>query len=88
MTPGLQIGTCILTGEAFERPQSANDNWLLKPDWMTPAELMQRVRREKELLRRELEADPGLLDDPTHRSWRAETEAMEACALWHLYGVR
>jgi hypothetical protein len=78
----------FLTGEAFRTPAPANENLQLKPSWMTSAELMQFIRQEKDLLCREVAADPSLLADPKHRLWREETKAYEACALWHLYGVR
>lgn len=88
MPSALEVPIRFFHGKAFTTPQAANENLRLKADWMTPAELMQFIRREKDLLARELAADPSLLIDPKHRLWRVETTALEACALWHLYGVR
>jgi hypothetical protein len=79
---------CVLIGEAFTTLTPDNNNWRLKNDWMTPAELMQLIRQEKERLRRELAADPRLLTCPQHRRYWDETLAFEQCALWHLFGVR
>lgn len=65
-----------------------NDNWRLFPEWSTPAEFMQRIRRHKENLRRELAADFRLRNCPEHRLTWEIAEAMERCCLLHYYGVR
>jgi hypothetical protein len=87
MTRDPQIGIRFLTSEAFTTPSPDNENLRIMEDWETPAELMQFLRREQDRLCREVAADPSLLNDPTHRLWRAETKAMEACARWHFYRV-
>jgi hypothetical protein len=87
MTPDPQIGVSFLTGQAFTTPNPDNENLRMMEDWETPAELIQFIRREKDRLCRQLAVDPSLLGDPTHRLWRIETNAMEACALWHFYRV-
>ncbi len=88
MTDVKQALPTVLTGDAAIVPAAANTNWRIKPDWMTPAEVMQVVRREKERLRRAVAADPGLVNSPKHRHEWAETLAFERCARWHLFGVR
>jgi hypothetical protein len=82
------FGTRFVIGEAFTPPTPDNENLGLKPDWMTPAELMQLIRQEKERLRREVAADPRLLTCPDHRRQWNERLAMERCALWRIFGVR
>ncbi len=78
----------ILTGDAFRTPEPDNNNWMLKPDWRTPAEFTQWVNREKARLRARLAADPGLLNDRKFRLDWDVTIAIERCAAWHLYGRR
>lgn len=82
------FGTRFMSDEAFASPTPDNTNWRLMPDWETPAEFMQWVRREKERLRREMAADPRLLTSPEHRREWDVRVAMEKCALLHYYGVR
>jgi hypothetical protein len=78
----------FLTSDAVTVPRPDNSNRRLKDDWMTPAEVMQIARREKERLRRAIAANPGLVNSPKHRHELAEVLAFEQCALWHLYGAR
>ncbi len=82
------FGTVFVTGEAFAPPAPDNTNWRLKPDWMTPAELLQLIRQEKDRLRRDVAADPRLLTCPEHRRQWNERLAFERCALWQVFGVR
>ncbi len=82
------FGTRFITGDTDPVPTPDNNNWRLMEDWMTPAEFMQWVRREKERLRREVEADVRLLTCPKHRLTREIRLAMEKCWLSHFYGVR
>ena len=82
------FGTRFITGDNYSLPPRHNDNLRLMPEWETPAEFMQWVRREKERLQREVEADPHLLTCPRHRRTREVRLAMEKCCLWHFYGVR
>ena len=88
MTAAEYFGTGFVSGEAFAPPTPDNENLLLKPDWMTPAELMQLIRQDKERLRREVAADPRLLTCPEHRWQWNDRVAMERCALWRIFGVR
>ena len=81
------FGTRLATGDQ-PPPKADNNNWRLKHDWQTPAEVMQLIRQEKERLRRELAADPRLLTCPKYRRDWDERLAIEQCALWHLFGVR
>jgi hypothetical protein len=82
------FGTGFIAGDANPLRKPDNDNWRLMPEWRTPAEFLQRVRREKERLRRELLADVRLLTCPTHRRTWSIRLAMEKCCLWHYYGLR
>lgn len=82
------FGTRVITGGTNAPPKPPNDNWRLMPDWRTPAEFLQRVRREKDRLRRELAADARLLTCPEHRRTWSIRLAMEKCCLWHYYGIR
>lgn len=75
-------------GGAAPLPTHDNDNWKLKEDWMTPAELLQWVRRTREEMRRELAADFSLRACPKHRRTWESLAAIERCALWHYYGER
>ena len=81
------FGTRLIVGD-LPPATPDNNNWPLMEPGRTPAEFMQWVRREKDRLRRELAADPGLLACPDHRLTREITLAMEKCCLWHYYGVR
>lgn len=69
-------------------PPADNDNWHLLPDWMTPAELLQWVRKDKERMRQELAADFRLRSCPKHRQDWDVLVAIERCTLWHCYGMR
>jgi hypothetical protein len=82
------FGTCCIVGEGSIPPAHDNDNWRLMPDWRTPAEFMQWIRRDKERLRRKLAADFTLRSNPQYRLDWDILIAMEKCALWHCYGVR
>ena len=64
---------------------AANDNQRLAESWMTPAELLQWIRQEKEQMRRELAADFQLRSDPKHRNDWENLEAMERCTLQRYY---
>jgi hypothetical protein len=88
MTANLLITTQFLTGEAFTTHPPDNENLRLMPDWETPAEFMQWVRREQERLRRQMAADPRLLTCPEHRRKLNVRLAMEKVCLSHYYGVR
>jgi hypothetical protein len=81
------FGTRFITGD-MPLPKPDNTNWLLMEPWMTPAELLQWVRRTRDEMRRELAADPGLLACPKHRRSWDSLAALERCALWRYYGVR
>lgn len=84
---GIEIfGVRIIIGEA--NPPPDNENLRLLPDWMTPAELLQWVRQEKDRLSRELAADASLWVCPEHRREWDSTLGIEKLALWQCYGVR
>ena len=78
--------TPCITGGGPTTPAPDNDNWRLKPDWMTPAEFLQWLRREKERMQRELEADFRLRSCPKHRQDWDILVAIERCAS-HRYGI-
>jgi hypothetical protein len=79
--------SCIL-GEKLMPVTPDNDNLRLIPDWRTPAEFFQWIRREKQRLRRLLAADFRLRSCPEwRRDWEV-TLAMEKCGLYHLCGQR
>lgn len=80
-------GTRVIDGVG-EPPRPDNDNWRLMEEWMTPAELMQWIRRTRDEMRRELAGDDSLWHCPRHRRQRLSLDAMERCALWHYWGVR
>ena len=82
------FGTRLCAGEGWAPKPHNNDNLRLMEDWMTPAEFMQWVRRNREEMRRELAADFTLRFDPVHRKDWVALAAMERCCLWHYYGVR
>jgi hypothetical protein len=82
------FGTRFITGGPDKMPPHNNDNMRLMEPWMTPAELLQWVRRTREEMRRELAADFSLRTCPTHRRHWDNLEAMEKCCLWHYYGAR
>lgn len=82
------FGTRFIAAVPIRPPKPDNDNWRLMPEWWTPAEFLQRVRREKERLRRELLADHRLLSCPNYRRTLSIRLAMEKCCLWHYYGER
>ena len=75
-------------GEDRPPPAADNENLRLLSDWMTPAELMQWLRREEKRLNKELAADERLWSCPEHRLTREINQAMERCARWHCYGER
>jgi hypothetical protein len=82
------FGTRFIAGDISPLPKPDNNNWRLMEPWMTPAEFLQWVHREKEREQRQVAADPRLLACPKHRLTREITLAMEKCCLWHYYGVR
>ena len=80
------LGIRVLLDDAL--PESIahdNNNWEAKPDWMTPAELMQIVRREREKMRREL-ADE--FASPQHRHFWESLNGLEAFARWRWFRER
>lgn len=75
-------------GELVSLPTPGNDNWGVASSWQTPAEAVQKIRRMKDEMRRELAVDFTLRACPIHRRhWETLIE-MEKCALWHYYGMR
>lgn len=78
----------FLTGEAFTTPTADNENFpLLLNCPLTPAELMQWVRRERRRLSCQLAADHRLWTCPEHRrTWNA-TIGIEKLTLWQCYGI-
>lgn len=60
-----------------------NDNWELKHDWMTDAEMRQHIRRVREEMRRELIADFSLRNCPKHRHFWENLNGLEAFLRWH-----
>jgi hypothetical protein len=88
MTPYDCFGTRFMSGEGLTPPVPDNENLRLMPDWMTPAELMQWVRQEKERLSREIAKDSRLWSCPEHRrTWHVRL-AMEQLARRLFYGRR
>jgi hypothetical protein len=81
------FGVRLITGEVTP-PTPDNENLRLLPAWMTPAELMQWVRQEKQRLSRELAMDASLWTCPEHRRTWDATIGIEKLALWQCYGVR
>lgn len=63
-----------------------NENLRLLPDWMTPAELLQWIRQEREVMRKELAADFRLRSDPKHRNDWDNLEALERATLQQGHG--
>lgn len=86
--PSLDLHGTKLILEAWPQPAHANDNAGVKPDWMTPAELMQWVQRTRDEMRRELAADFTLRTCPTHRRHWQALEEIEQYARWHYLGER
>ena len=82
------FGTVCSVGETITPLTPDNDNWGLKEDWVTPAEFMQWVKRTRDEMRRELQADASLWECPKHRRHRTMLDAMERCALWQYYRAR
>lgn len=80
------LGTRVIAGEGLTPPVPDNDNWRLLPDWMTPAEFLQWLRREKERMRRQLKADFRLRSCPKHRRDWEVLIAVESCAAQR-YGI-
>jgi hypothetical protein len=88
MTPNDVFALCVTAGEGGTPPKPDNDNWGVASKWQTPAEALQKIRRMKDEMRRELRADFRLRSCPTHRlHWDMLIEA-EKCALWQFYGIR
>lgn len=79
------FGTRFITGSTFLPPRPDNNNWRLMDDWMTPAELMQWIRRTRNEMRQELAADFRLRNCPRHRRHWETLDAIEKCCLWHHY---
>ncbi|WP_152054184.1 hypothetical protein [Tautonia marina] len=86
MAPSKNTHLRILTGDELpEQPAPDNDDWEAKPDWMTPAELMQIIRREREVMRDEMREDPALITCPKHRHFRESLDGLEAFTRWHWF---
>ena len=64
-----------------------NDNTPLMSDWMTPADCMQMIRREKERLLRQLAADFRLRSNPDFRHDWEVTVMMEQWGNYQFYGL-
>jgi hypothetical protein len=80
--------TRLVVEEALSLPTPDNNNWTVASSWQTPAEALQKLRRIKDEMRRELAADFTLRACPKHRRIWESVLAAEKCALWHYYGVR
>ncbi len=65
-----------------------NDNWRICAAWTNPVEMLQAIRQRKQQLKRELMADFRLRSCPEHRITWDIAQAMERCALLHLYAMR
>ncbi len=78
----------IFTGDAFAATAADNENLeLLEGCPLTPAEVLQWVRREKERLSRNLAADARLWACPEHqRTWNA-TLGIEQVTLRQCFGI-
>lgn len=81
------LGVSLFIGAGFAG-QADNDNWGVCSEWQTPAEALQKIRRMKAEMRRELAADFSLRSCPKHRMIWESLHAAEKCALWHYFGVR
>lgn len=86
MTPSDSFAGSVRSGDRLpDTIRHDNDNWQAKPAWMSPAELMQIIRREREAMRRELMADVTLRTCPEHRHFRESLDGLEAFARWHYF---
>jgi hypothetical protein len=81
------LGLRFTVGQSQPLSPPGNDNRRLKPDWMTPEELMQWVRQEKERLSRAVAKDARLWSCPKHRREWDMTIAIEKLTLRQCYGV-
>jgi hypothetical protein len=88
MTVSNILGTRVVLGRPDALPTPDNENLPLRPDWMTPAELMQWIQREKVRLSREVALNPQLWVCPKHRRDWLLTLGIEKLTLWQCYGVR
>lgn len=73
---------------AVNPPEHDNDNRIIGPEWQTPAETIQAIRRARREMFLELLADFRLRHCPDHRRYWELAIEMEKCALWHYYGIR
>jgi hypothetical protein len=81
-------GTRCGVGEALLLPPPDNDNLELMPGCpLTPAEVMQWLRRERRRLSRAVAMDTRLWTCPEHRRDWIVTLGLEKLTLWHCYGV-
>ena len=81
------LGTRFTVGQSQPLSPPENDNRRLKSDWMTPAEVMQWVRREKERLSRAVAQDARLWSCPKHRWEWDMTIGIEKMTLCLYYGL-
>lgn len=88
MTSSESFSPRFVTDDTFMVPTPDNDNDGISWAWMTPAETLQLIRRWKNKVRQEVEADPRLWNCPEHRLKRNIRYAMERCALWQYYKQR
>ena len=66
------FGTRCVAGEGLVLPNHDNENWPFLSDWMTPAEAVQMVQREKERMRRQLAENFALRSCPQfQQDWDA-----------------
>ena len=66
-------------------PTADNENLKLLPDWMTPAEVLQWVGREKRQMRKELSADFRLRFNRKHRLDWENLEILRRCITQHYH---
>ena len=81
------FGVSIMVGNATP-PTPDNQNIPMCSTWQTPAEALQKLRRMKAEMRRELAADFTLRSCPKHRTMWETLIGAERCTLWQYYGVR
>jgi hypothetical protein len=83
------LGTRLNAGDANPPPPPDNENLeLMAGCKLTPAEVLQWVRRRKQRLCRELAMDAQLWHCPEHRrDWNASL-GIEQLILWQCYGIR
>jgi hypothetical protein len=72
-------------GEVPALPSPANENLVVKPDWQTPAEALQLVRRWKERSLREHQERRALWHCSAARLDWEIARALERCLLWTYY---